>query len=89
MGSGFSKMKKQARLMQEQFSQMQSELAKKEIEGQAGNRLVVVTLDGKKNLKKIAINPQCLADVEGLQDLIIGAFEDAASKLDEPAIPMF
>jgi len=84
MGSGFSKMKKQARMMQEQFSQMKDNLENTLVEGSAGNGLVTVTLNGGKELKKIRIKPECVNpdDIEGLQDLIIGAFEDAASKLE-------
>ena len=89
MGSGFSKMKKQARLMQEQFSQAKVKMEGTLVEGRAGNGLVIVTLNGSKELKKITISPECTSDVEGLQDLIIGAFQDAASKLEQqgPSIP--
>src|SRR5579872_426093 len=84
MGSGFSKMKKQARLMQEKFSQIQDNLESTLVEGSAGNGLVTVTLNGSKELKKIVIKPECVNkdDIDGLQDLILGAFEDAASKCD-------
>ncbi len=82
MGSGFSKMKKQARLMQEQFSQAKEKAQTTLVEGTAGNGLVTVMLNGAKELKKISIKPECTSDVEGLQDLILGAFEDAASKLE-------
>lgn len=81
MGSGFSKMKKQARLMQDQFSQMKDKMETTLVEGSAGNGLVTVTLNGSKELKKIVIKPECVSDVEGLQDLILGAFEDAAKKI--------
>ncbi len=83
MGSGFSKMKKQARMMQEQFSQAKSTMESTVVEGSAGNGLVTVTLNGSKALKKIVIKPECTDDVEGLQDLILGAFEDAHSKLEK------
>lgn len=82
MGSGFSKMKKQARMMQQQFSQIQENLQTTLVEGSAGNGLVTITLNGAKELKKIVIKPECAGDVEGLQDLILGAFEDAAAKLE-------
>ena len=82
MGSGYSKMKKQARMMQEQFSQMQGELQNKRVEGSSGNGLVKLTLNGEKELQTISINPECLTDAEGLQDLILAAFQDAAQKLD-------
>ena len=47
------------------------------------NDLVIVTLNGHKELKNIKINPECVDknDVEGLQDLIVQAFKDAADKL--------
>jgi DNA-binding YbaB/EbfC family protein len=81
MGSGFSKMKKQARLMQNQFSQMKEKMETTLVEGSAGAGLVTVVLNGSKELKKIIIKPECASDVEGLQDLILGAFEDANQKL--------
>jgi len=82
MGSGFSKMKKQARMMQEQFTQMKDNLRNTLVEGSAGSGLVTVTMNGEKELKKIAIKPECVSDVEGLQDLIIAACEDACAKLE-------
>ncbi len=82
MGSGFSKMKKQARMMQEQISQMRNNLQNTQIEGSSGNGLVTVMLNGEKELKKIVIKPECLSDVEALQDLIVAAFENASQKVD-------
>lgn len=82
MGNGFSKMKKQARMMQEQLGQMRDNLQNLMIEGSSGQGLVTVTLNGEKELKKIAIKPECLSDVEALQDLIVAAFQDAAKKVD-------
>lgn len=87
MGSGFSKMKKQARLMQEQMSQAQTKMESTQVEGSAGNGLVTVVLSGVKDLKKISIRPECLTDAEGLQDLIIAAFEDASKKLEKKDSP--
>lgn len=82
-------MKKQARLMQEQLSQAKDKIENTLIEGSAGGGLVKVTLNGSRDLKKIEINPECLNDVEALQDLIIGAFQNAAQKIEEtgPSIP--
>jgi DNA-binding YbaB/EbfC family protein len=85
MGSGFSKMKKQAKMFQEQMAKMQEDMQKLEVTGQAGNGLVEITLSGEKEIKKIFIKPECVdpEDIEGLQDLIIVAFNDAASKIEE------
>jgi nucleoid-associated protein EbfC len=89
MGSGFSKMKKQARMMQNQISQMRDNLQNTQVEGSSGAGLVSVVLNGEKELKKISIKPECLTDVEGLQDLIVAAYQDASKKVDaaQPASP--
>ncbi len=89
MGSGFSKMKKQARMMQTQMSQMRDNLQSTQVEGSSGAGLVTVVLNGEKELKKISIKPECLTDVDGLQDLILAAFQDASKKVDaaQPANP--
>lgn len=73
--------------MQNQFGQMKDKLETTLVEGSAGGGLVTITLNGAKELKKIVIKPEALTDVEGLQDLIIGAFQDAASKIskEEPS----
>ncbi len=85
MGSGFSKMKKQAKQMQDQMQKMQKEMEELEVTGSAGNGLVSLTLSGEKQLKNISINPDCVdpSDVEGLQDLIKAAYNDALTQLDE------
>ena len=85
MGRGFSKIKKQAKQLEAQFSQMQEELQNKEIVGEAGNGLVKVTMTGEKKVKSVKINPECVDkdDIEGLEDLIIGAFQDADEKLSQ------
>ncbi|MDE3046394.1 MAG: YbaB/EbfC family nucleoid-associated protein [Verrucomicrobiota bacterium] len=88
MGSGFSKMKKQARMMQSQVAQMREQMAGATFEGSAGGGLVALTLNGEKELKKITIKPECLTDVEGLQDLIIAAFEDASKKIEKNPSPL-
>ena len=82
MGSGFSKMKKQMRMMQDQVGQMKDSLQTIKIQGTSGNGLVTVTINGEKELKNITIKPECVSDIEGLQDLIIAAFEDASRKLE-------
>ena len=85
MGSGFSKMKKQAKQMQDQLLKMQKEMEALEVVGSAGNGLVKVTLTGEKELKKIEIQPECVdpSDVEGLQDLIVAAFKNAGDQIQE------
>jgi DNA-binding YbaB/EbfC family protein len=85
MGSGFSKMKKQAKQFEAQYEKMRDELKQQEFTGTAGGGLVTLTLTGDHALKKIDIKPACVdpTDVEGLQDLIKAAFEDANQKLEQ------
>lgn len=85
MGSGFSKMKKQAKLMEQQLEMMRSEMKNKSVTGTSGNGLVTVVLNGDKELQQITIKPDCVdpSDLEGLQDLIKAACEDAYQKLGE------
>lgn len=84
MGTGFAKKKKQAKLMQQQFSELQSQMQKTEVIGSAGNGLVTITLTGEMDVKNITIKPECvdLEDIEGLQDLLKAAFKDAKAKLE-------
>ena len=83
MGTGFAKKKKEAKMMQEQLAQMQSQMQNLEVEGSAGNGLVSLTLNGDHELKAIKIKPECVdpEDVDGLQDLIKVAYQDALNKL--------
>ncbi|MBM3192787.1 MAG: YbaB/EbfC family nucleoid-associated protein [Chlamydiae bacterium] len=85
MGSGFSKMKKQRKQLEEQFAKMQKEMQESEYRGKSGSGLVEVVLTGDKSLKAILIKPECVDpnDVEGLQDLIVAAFKEAEKSLEE------
>lgn len=76
------KLLKDAKEMQ---SKIQQELREMRVEGSSGGGMVTVTLDGAKNLVSIRIDPEVVSkeDVEMLQDLIIAAFNDASSKVDE------
>ncbi|MBS0603612.1 MAG: YbaB/EbfC family nucleoid-associated protein [Verrucomicrobia bacterium] len=87
MGSGYSKMKKQAKLMEQQLEMMRNEMKSKQVTGISGNGLVAVVVNGEKELLEIKIKPECVdsSDLEGLQDLIKAACDDAYSKLsDDP-----
>lgn len=84
MGSGFSKMKKQARMLEQQFSKMQEEMQNLEVVGESGSGLVKITLSGDKKMKSIEISPDCVdpEDLEGLQDLIQAAYHEALEKIE-------
>lgn len=88
MGTGFAKKKKQAKAMQEQIGKMQSDLKNFEVTSTTGNGLVTVTVNGDYQLKQIKIKPECVdpEDVEGLEDLIKAAFQDAIKKINDKSM---
>ena len=85
MGKGYAKMKKQAKLLQKEYQDIQNNLTSTEVIGISEQGLVKITLSGDKNMKKIEINPDCVdkSDVEGLCDLIISSYQNAVLQLDE------
>lgn len=76
------KMLKQAKEMQDRI---QRESAEMRVEGSSGGEMVTVILDGTKSLISIKVDPEVVDkdDVEMLQDLILAAFSDANTKVDE------
>jgi DNA-binding YbaB/EbfC family protein len=84
-GMNMNALMQQAKKMQEQMTKAQEELENAEVVGKAGGEMVVVTMNGKKEIKsvklsKAAVDPD---DVEMLEDLIIAAINDASAKADE------
>src|SRR5580704_2327007 len=80
--------------MLSQANQMQEEVQRKlgqtVVEGTSGGGAVTATMNGKKQLLKIRIDPSAVAslsgehpDVEMLEDLIVGAVNEAGRKADE------
>lgn len=70
--------------MQERMQQMQAELAETECEGQSGGGLIKVTLNGKGEMLKVAIDPSLMKpdEAEILEDLIVAANQDAKTKVE-------
>lgn len=89
MGSGFAKMKKQARLLEQQVEKMRGDLQAKEYTASSAKELVSVTINGEKELKKIKIAAECVdpSDIEGLEDLIQSAMERAYALLNKENLP--
>lgn len=75
---------KQAKAMQEKAAEMQAQLAAVEVEGTAGGGLVRVTMNGKSELKRVAIDPSLLKPEESeiVEDLIVAAAADAKAKAE-------
>ncbi len=76
---------KQAQQMQAKMAKAQEELAKKEVAAEVAGGQVKVVMDGKHNLKSIAIAPEAMDpdDIEFLQDLIVAAVNEGIRKVDE------
>lgn len=77
-------MMKQATQMQAKMAEMQARVEAMEVDGQSGAGMVVVTLAGKGELRRVKIDPKLAdpAEVEMLEDLVVSAHADAKRKLD-------
>jgi len=80
--------------MLSQANQMQEEVQRKLgetiVEASSGGGAVTATMNGKKNLLKLRIDPAAVAslsgvqaDVEMLEDLIVAAVNEAGRKADD------
>lgn len=80
-----SQMMKQAQEMQAKMAQMQDSLGSLEVEGKSGGGMVVATMTGKSELKRLKIDPSLVdpSDVEVLEDLVVAAVNDAKSRVEE------
>lgn len=81
------KMLAQANQLQEE---MQRKLAETVVEGTAGGGAVTATMNGKKQLLKLKIDPAAAlsltggqSDVEMLEDLVVAAVNEAGRKAEE------
>lgn len=75
---------KQAQEMQQKMQDMQAELAKLEYTGKSGGGMVFLTITGTNEMKSLKIDPSLikLDEKEILEDLVIAAYNDARSKVD-------
>lgn len=76
---------KQAREMQARMQTLQEELGRRELQGRSGGGMVVVTVNGRGELLRVRIDPQAVADVEMLEDLVAAAIRDAHRQVQELA----
>jgi nucleoid-associated protein EbfC len=82
MKGGLGNLMRQAQQMQEGLKKAQAELADLEVTGESGGGMVTVTLNGRHEAKKIAIEPKLLGeDKDMLEDLLIAAINDAVRKI--------
>ena len=74
-----AQMMKQVQDMQSKMTAMQDRLGDVEVTGQSGGGMVVTTMTGKGELKKIKLDAKLVdpAEIEMLEDLIVAAVNDA------------
>ena len=74
---------KQAQAMQDNLKRAQEELARIEVEGQAGAGLVKVTMTCRHDVKRVTIDPSLLGeDKDMLEDLVAAAVNDAVRRVE-------
>ena len=82
MKGGLGNLMRQAQQMQETMKKAQEELAGLEVIGESGAGMVKVTLNGRHEAKRVAIEPKLLSeDKEMLEDLLTAAINDAVQKI--------
>ena len=77
-------MMKQAQKMQQEMLRMQQEMESKTYSATTGGGMVKVSVNGKHELVELTINPEAVDpdDVEMLQDMVIGAVNEAMRAAD-------
>lgn len=79
----FGGLMKQAQQMEQKMQQMQEEIQTMEVVGEAGAGMVKVTMTGRRDVKRVAIDPSLGSeDLEMLEDLIAAAVNDAVRKVE-------
>ena len=72
--------------MQGRLAAIQSELAQRTVTGSAGGGMVMVTADGRGQVREIHIDPSLLGgDVEMLEDLVVAAVAEVQKRAAELA----
>jgi hypothetical protein len=83
MKGGLGNLMKQAQQMQDTMRKVQEELARTEVEGQAGGGLVKVVLTCRHDVKRVHVDPSLLGeDKDMLEDLVAAAFNDGVRKVE-------
>jgi DNA-binding YbaB/EbfC family protein len=84
-GANMQQLMRQAQKLQEQMTKAQEDIDSREFSAQAGGGMVNVIVTGKKEIKAIEINPECVDpdDVEMLQDMIMAACNETLRTAEE------
>ena len=82
MKAAIGQLMQQAQRMQEDLKRAQEEIARIEVTGQSGGGMVTVTMNGRHEVRRVAIDRKILADDPDMaEDLVAAAFNDAVNKV--------
>ena len=82
---GVNSMAKKFQLVQKQIQEKSEEIEQMSFTSSSGGGAVTAVVSGKKIIESLTINPEVVdpEDVEMLQDLIIGAVNEALRQVEE------
>ena len=85
MPGNMNNLMKQAQRMQRQMEEQQKAFEEKTFTAAAGGGAVEVTVNGKKELTEVKLQPEVVDpdDIEMLQDLIMAATNEALRQMEE------
>lgn len=83
-GGNMNNLLRQAQKMQADMEKTQADIEAKEFDVTSGGGAVTITMNGKKKVKAVKINPEVLDkdDVEMLEDLILTALNEGFEKAE-------
>ncbi len=82
MKNALGNIMQQAQKMQEDLKKAQEELSAMQVMGESGGGLVTILMTGKREARKVTIDPSLLGDDKDmLEDLIASAINDAVNKV--------
>ncbi len=84
-GGNMQQLARQAQMLQQQISQLQENLDKREFEATAGGGMVRAKVNGEREVLELEIKPEAVDpnDVEMLQDMIVAALNEALKTAHE------
>ena len=79
-----NQMIRQAQKMQDQITELQDDIEARDFPVTVGGGVVELVMTGKKTIKSLSIKPEVVDkdDIEGLQDLIISAVNEAVTQIE-------
>ncbi len=82
--NNLGQMLKQAQEMQTRMQEMQAALGEVDVTGDAGAGMITVTLNGRGEMRGIAIDESLVkaSEKEILEDLVVAAVNDARARVD-------